>query len=95
MLEPAADGDGLDRDGTVRFRERDDVSLAITLSRTPQNVYFPRPRPEVGQMRETIPVEGDATNIVIVSPVTHARRVIPRLNGSLLHIATWFAFKVC
>jgi hypothetical protein len=81
--------------GTVRFREGDYVSPSITLSRTPQNVYFPRPRPEVGQMREPITIEGDATNLVMVSPVTHARHVYPKISGSLTYTATWFAFKVC
>jgi hypothetical protein len=81
--------------GTIRFREGDYLSPPITLSRTPQNVYFPRPRPESGQMQETITIEGEATNIVMVSPVTHARHVYPKVSGSLSYVGTWFAFKVC
>jgi len=81
--------------GTVRFREGDYVSPPITLNRTPQNVYFPRQRPEVGQLQETITIEGEATNLVMVSPVTHARHVYPKISGSLSFIGTWYAFKVC
>jgi hypothetical protein len=81
--------------GTIRFREGDYLSPPITLSRTPQNVYFPRPRPEAGQMKETIVIEGDATNIVMVSPVTHARNVVAKVSGSFSYLGTWFAFKVC
>jgi hypothetical protein len=81
--------------GTVRFREGDYLSPPITLSQTPQNVYFPRPRPEVGQLQETITIEGEATNLVMVSPVTHARHVYPTINGSLSFTGTWYAFKVC
>jgi hypothetical protein len=81
--------------GTVRFREGDYLSPPITLSRTPQNVYFPRPRPEAGQMQEAITIEGEATNLVMVSPVTHARHVYPTISGSLSFTATWYAFKVC
>ncbi len=81
--------------GTVRFREGDYLSPPITLSRTPQNVYFPHPRPEVGQLQETITIEGEATNVVMISPVTHARHVYPKISGSLSFIGTWYAFKVC
>ena len=81
--------------GTVRFRESDYLSPPITLSRTPQNVYFPRPRPEAGQMKETIVIEGEATNVVMVSPVTHARNVVAKVSGSFSYVGTWFAFKVC
>jgi hypothetical protein len=81
--------------GNVRFREGDYLSPPITLSRTPQTVYFPRPRPEVGQIQEPITMEGDATNLVMVSPVTHARHVYPKISGSLTYMSTWYAFKVC
>ena len=81
--------------GTVRFREGDYLSPPITLSSTPQNVYFPRPRPDVGQLQEPITIEGEATNLVMVSPVTHARHVYPKISGSLTFTGTWYAFKVC
>ena len=81
--------------GTVRFREGGYLSPPITLSATPQNVYFPRPRPDVGQLQEPITIEGEATNLIMVSPVTHARHVYPKISGSLTFTGTWYAFKVC
>jgi len=81
--------------GTIRFREGDYLSPPITLSAVPQTVVFPRPRPLAGQLEEVITVEGNATDLVAVSPVTNRRSVVPKVDGVFAYKATWLPAKTC
>jgi hypothetical protein len=81
--------------GTVRFREGSYLSPPITLSTRPQTVIFPIPRPETTPVEEVITIEGNATNVVTASPITHARTMYPQVTGVLAITARWIPFKTC
>jgi hypothetical protein len=73
--------------GTIRLREGDYLSPPIKLGNSPQAVVFPKLRPETGALRETIIVEGDATNLVLGPEGDHV--VIPRVEGTYSYTMTW------
>ena len=81
--------------GTVRFREGSYLSPPITLSTEPQPVIFPRARSQTTTIEELVTIEGQATNLVTMSPLSGARHEYPVINGSLALTATWLPFKGC
>jgi hypothetical protein len=81
--------------GTVRFREGSYLSPPIVLTTQPQTVVFPLPRPETTAIDETITIEGDATDLVIASPVTNARTTYPQLTGTFSIKKNWVPLKSC
>ena len=81
--------------GTVRLREGSYLSPPITLSAQPQVVTFPLPRPEAIPAAEVITVEGNATDVVLTSPLTAFRRVFQSVNGVAAFEANWKPFKSC
>jgi hypothetical protein len=81
--------------GTVRFREGSYLSPPITLRTVPQTVVFPRPRSATAPIEEVITIEGNATDVVTVSPLTQYRRVYPQVAGILAIDAKWRPLKSC
>jgi hypothetical protein len=81
--------------GTVRLREGSYLSPPITLSAKPQSVIFPLPRPETTPVEEVITIEGNATDVVITSPVTPLRRVFESVTGVLAFNVAWKPMKTC
>jgi hypothetical protein len=81
--------------GTVRLREGSYLSPPITLSARPQSVIFPLPRPETTPVEEVITIEGNATDVVITSPVTPLRRVFESVTGVLAFNVAWKPMKTC
>src|ERR1700730_4838919 len=81
--------------GTVRFREGNYLSPPIVLSRQPQTVVFPLPRPETTPIDEIITIEGDATDLVIASPITNLRTTYPQLTGTFSIKKNWVPLKTC
>jgi hypothetical protein len=81
--------------GTVRFREGNYLSPPIVLSTQPQTVVFPLPRPETTPIDEIITIEGDATDLVIASPVTNLRTTYPQLTGTFSIKKNWVPLKTC
>jgi hypothetical protein len=81
--------------GTVRFREGGYLSPAITLSNKPQEVTFPLPRPEFGSVDELIAIEGNATDLVIASPITHEQNIYPMVIGAATMKKNWVAATTC
>lgn len=81
--------------GTVRFREGNFLSPPIVLSTQPQTVVFPLPRPETTAVDEIITIEGDATDLVIASPITNARNTYPQLTGTFAIKKNWVPLKSC
>jgi hypothetical protein len=78
--------------GTIRLRAGDYLSPPIKLGSSPQAVVFPKLRSESVPVKETIIVEGDATNLVLGTE--GALVVIPRVEGTYSYIWTW-APKKC
>ncbi len=81
--------------GTVRLREGSYLSPPITLSARPQAVVFPVARPETTPAAEVITVEGNATDVVMTSPVTAWRKVFDNVNGVVAFQANWMPLKGC
>jgi hypothetical protein len=81
--------------GTVRFREGAYLSPPITLSAKPQTVVFPRFRDQSAVIEEVITIEGNATDLVWESPITHARTVYPNVSGVLAINSKWAPVKTC
>jgi hypothetical protein len=81
--------------GTVRFREGNYLSPPIVLSRQPQTVVFPLPRPADAPIDEIITIEGDATDLIIASPVTNARTTYPQLTGTFSMKKNWVPMNSC
>ena len=79
--------------GVIRFREGDFVSQPIKLSGSAQPVVFPKLRPETAPLKETITIEGDATNVVLGADGDHF--VVPRVDGSYSYTMTWLPAKKC
>jgi hypothetical protein len=79
--------------GIIRFREGDFVSQPIKLTGSPQPVVFPRARPETAPLKETIIIEGDATNVVLGAEGDHF--VVPRVDGSYTYTITWSPARKC
>jgi hypothetical protein len=88
-LASAENGGG----GIIRFREGDFVSQPIKLNSSPQPIVFPRARPETAPLKETIIIEGDATNVVLGAEGDHF--VVPRVDGSYSYTITWSPAKRC
>jgi hypothetical protein len=89
LLATAAGG------GTVRVREGSYLSPPITLSAKPQSVVFPLPRPETMPVEEVITVEGNATDVVLTSPVTSWRRVFENVTGVSAFSVAWKPMRTC
>jgi hypothetical protein len=81
--------------GTVRFREGGYLSPPIVLTKQPQTVVFPLPRPQTTAVDEIITIEGDATDLVIASPVTNARNTYPQLTGTFSIKKNWVPLTSC
>ncbi len=81
--------------GTIRFREGSYLSPPIKLSTTPQTVVFPRARPSAWGIEEVITIEGNATNVLTVFPVSHFQRVYPTISGVLAMDTHWQPIKRC
>jgi hypothetical protein len=81
--------------GTIRLREGSYLSPPITLSAKPQSVVFPLPRPETTPVEEVITIEGNATDVVITSPVTALRKVIDSVSGVAAFGIGWKPMKTC
>jgi hypothetical protein len=81
--------------GTVRLREGSYLSPPITLSTRPQAVVFPLLRPQDAPVTEVITIEGNATDVVLTSPVTAFRRVFDNVTGVSAFPANWMPIKTC
>jgi len=81
--------------GTVRLREGSYLSPPITLSTTPQRVTFPLDRPPVAGGEEVITIEGNATDVVLTSPLTSWRRVFDKVTGVVAFSTQWAPGKGC
>jgi hypothetical protein len=81
--------------GTVRLREGSYLSPPITLSAKPQSVVFPLARPETAGPEEVITVEGNATDVVLTSPVTTWRKVFDQVTGAAAFSTRWLPMKTC
>ena len=81
--------------GTVRLREGNYLSPPITLSAKPQSVVFPLPRPQTAPAEEVITIEGNATDIVMTSPVTPWRKVFESVTGVSAFNVSWMPMKTC
>lgn len=81
--------------GTVRLREGSYLSPPITLSTTPQRVTFPLDRPPVAGGEEVITIEGNATDVVLTSPLTTWRRVFDKVTGVVAFSTQWAPGKGC
>jgi hypothetical protein len=81
--------------GTVRLREGSYLSPPITLSARPQPVVFPLLRPQDAPVTEVITIEGNATDVVLTSPVTAFRRVFDNVTGVSAFQANWMPMKTC
>jgi hypothetical protein len=71
------------------------LSPPITLSTQPQNVVFPLDRSQVSPAVEVITIEGNATDVVLTSPVTSWRRVFNSVSGVSAFEASWMPLKGC
>jgi hypothetical protein len=80
--------------GTVRLRAGSYLSPPITLSKTPQEVVFPQPRLATGFVEQVITVEGNATNVVMVSALT-GRRWEVDVTGIAALDMRWVPMKPC
>jgi hypothetical protein len=81
--------------GTVRLREGSYLSGPIVLGAQPQTVTFPVPRPDVISGSEVVTIEGDASDVVLTSPVTSWRRVFQSVHGVTAFEANWLPVKTC
>ena len=74
--------------GTVRFREGDWLSPPITLTNEPQPVVFPRTRSQTEAFTEVITIEGQATDLTVVWPLSQRRETVT-INGVASFTQTW------
>jgi hypothetical protein len=81
--------------GTVRLREGNYLSPPITLSTQRQSVVFPVPRPETTPEEKVITIEGNATDVVLTSPVTDWKHEFPNVTGVVAFTANWMPMKRC
>jgi len=82
--------------GTVRLREGSYLSPPIVLGSRPQTVTFPIPRPQDAPSdAEVITIEGNATDVVLASPVTTWRQVFNNVSGVVAFESRWAAVKGC
>jgi hypothetical protein len=75
--------------GTVRFREGDWLSPPITLTNEPQPVVFPRARSQTEVITEVITIEGQATDLTLVWPMSQLRMENLTINGVVSYTQTW------
>jgi hypothetical protein len=80
--------------GTVRFSASGWVSPPFTITREPQVIVFPLPRPDTTPITETISVEGTATDVVMTSEVTNLHLQFDVLGAHNISI-TWAPKKDC
>jgi hypothetical protein len=66
--------------GMIRFRKGDFASQMMVLNDSPQPIVFPGVRDEGFPLKETITIEGSATNLVLGAEGDHF--IIPRVDGS-------------
>jgi hypothetical protein len=85
LIELASVEDG--GSGMIRFRRGDFVSQMMVLNGSPQPIVFPGVRPEGFPLKETIIIEGNATNVVLGAEGDHF--IIPRVDGSYSYDVTW------
>jgi hypothetical protein len=81
--------------GTVRLREGSYLSPPIKLNAKPQSVVFPLDRPETMGPEEVITIEGNATDVVLTSPVTTFRKVFDSVSGVVAFSTRWMPMKTC
>jgi hypothetical protein len=81
--------------GTVRFRASGYLSPPYTLTTTPQIVSFPLMRPVGAEVNEEMTIEGNATNVVMSSPLTTTQNVYPVINGTLRVNKNWIPATTC
>jgi hypothetical protein len=81
--------------GTVRLREGSYLSPPITLTAKPQSVVFPLARPQTTPVEEVITIEGNATDVVLTSPVTPWRKVFESVTGVSAFNIAWKPMKTC
>jgi hypothetical protein len=81
--------------GTVRFRASGYLSPPYTLTTTPQIVSFPLMRPTGTEVNEEMTIEGNATNVVMSSPLTTTQNVYPVINGTLHITKNWIPATTC
>jgi hypothetical protein len=80
--------------GTVRFRASGWVSPPFTITKEPQVIVFPLPRPDATPITEMISVEGTATDVVMTSEVTNLHLEFD-VSGAHNISITWAPKKSC
>ena len=80
--------------GTVRFRASGWLSPPFTITKEPQVIVFPLPRPDEAPLTEMISVEGSATDVVVTSEVTNLHLEFD-LSGAHNISLTWAPRKTC
>jgi hypothetical protein len=80
--------------GTVRFRASGWLSPPFTITKEPQVIVFPLPRPDEAPLTEMISVEGSATDVVVTSEVTNLHLEFD-LSGAHNISLTWAPRKNC
>jgi hypothetical protein len=81
--------------GTVRFREGTWLSPPITLTKEPQQLVFPRARSQTEEINEVMTIEGQATDMIIVYPLTQTRDEYPTVDGVVSFTWTWLPYNPC
>jgi hypothetical protein len=80
--------------GTVRFRASGWLSPPFTITKEPQVIVFPLPRPDEAPLTEMVSVEGSATDVVVTSEVTNLHLEFD-LSGAHNISLTWAPKKNC
>jgi hypothetical protein len=80
--------------GTVRFRASGWLSPPFTITKEPQVIVFPLPRPDTTPITETISVEGNASDVVVTSEVTNLHQEFD-LSGAHDFSLTWAPKRSC
>jgi len=80
--------------GTVRFRASGWLSPPFTITKEPQVIVFPLPRPDEAPLTEMVSVEGSATDVVVTSEVTDLHLEFD-LSGAHNISLTWAPRKTC
>ena len=80
--------------GTVRFRASGWVSPPFTITKEPQVIVFPLPRPDTTPITEAISVEGTATDVVMTREVTNLHLEFD-VSGAHSVSITWAPKKSC
>ena len=80
--------------GTVRFRASGWLSPPFTITKEPQVIVFPLPRPDEAPLTEMVSVEGSATDVVVTSEVTDLHLEFD-FSGAHNISLTWAPRKTC